>query len=91
MTYCHSCDKHISQKFIKRHNKSKSHLYFHINFVINKYHIGDVFFKDFENIVHEYMIEYNCKFDIFSKIISFEFHNEKKSISIDNTEGEIPL
>ena len=50
MTYCHSCDKYISQKFIKKHNKSKTHLYFHNNFVINKYHIGDVLWKDFENI-----------------------------------------
>ncbi len=53
MTYCHSCDKYISQKFIKKHNKSKTHLYFHNNFVINKYHIGDVLWKDFENIIRD--------------------------------------
>ena len=37
MTFCHSCDKIISQSFIKKHNKSKSHLYFYNNFLINKY------------------------------------------------------
>ena len=35
MAYCHSCDKTISQKFIKKHSKSKTHLYFYNNFVIN--------------------------------------------------------
>ena len=49
MIYCDSCDKNISQKFIKKHNKSKTHLYFYNNFVINKYYIGDVLWRDFEN------------------------------------------
>ena len=92
MTYCHSCDKFHSQKFIKKkHNKSKTHLYFHNNFVINKYHIGDVFFKDFENIVHDYIIDYNSNINSFSILINFELNNEKKSISVDNIEGQIPL
>ena len=42
MTYCLSCDNNISQKYMKKHNKSKAHLYFYNNFVINKYYIGDV-------------------------------------------------
>ena len=91
MTYCHSCDKYISQKFIKKHNKSKTHLYFHNNFVINKYYIGDVFFKDFENIVHDYITEYNYKFDSFSILINFELNNDKMFFSIVNIESEIPL
>ena len=89
--YCHSCDKIISQKFLKRHNKSKSHLYFHNNFVINKYHIGDIFFKDFENIIHDYINEYNCKFYCFYIKIDFQLNNENYTISIDNIEGQIPL
>ena len=91
MIYCHSCDKSISQKFMKKHNKSKSHLYFHNNIVINKYHIGDVLFKDFENIIRDYINEYNNKFYSFSIKIDFELNNENYTISIDNIEGQIPL
>ena len=91
MTYCHSCDKYISQKFIKKHNKSKTHLYFHNNFVINKYHIGDVLWKDFENIIHDYINDYNDKFYSFSILINFQLNNENMSISIDNIDGEVPL
>ena len=91
MTYCHSCDKNISKKFIKKHNKSKTHLYFHNNFVINKYYIGDVLWKDFENIIHDYINEYNNKFYSFSVLINFQLNNENMSISIDNIEGQIPL
>ena len=91
MTYCHSCDKNISQKFIKRHNKSKSHFYFHNNFVINKYHIGNILWKDFENIIHDYINEYNTKFNSFHIVINFKLDNENMSISVDNIEGEVAL
>ena len=91
MIHCRSCDKEISQKFIKKHNKSKSHLYFLNNFVIKKYHIGDVLWKDFENIINDYINEYNNKFNSFSIKIDFQLNNENNTISIDNVEGEIPL
>ena len=91
MTYCLSCDKMISQKFIKKHNKSKTHLYFHNNIVIDKYHIGDVLFKNFENIIRDYINEYNNKFYSFSIKTDFQLNNENNFISISNIEGEIPL
>ena len=77
MVYCHSCDKNISQKNIKRHNRSKSNLYFYNNFVINKYYTGDILWKDFENIIHDYITEYNYKFISFSILINFNLNNEK--------------
>ena len=91
MTYCHSCDKNISQKFIRKHNKSKSHLCFHNNFVINKYYIGDVLWKDFQNIIRDYINEYNNKFNSFSILVNFQLNKENMCISIDNIEGERPL
>ena len=91
MIYCHSCDKNISKNFIKKHNKSKTHKYFHNNIVINKYHIGDVLWKDFENIIRDYIKEYNCKFYSFSIKIDYQLNNENNTISISNIEGEIPL
>ena len=91
MTYCHSCDKNISQKYIRKHNKSKTHLYFYNNFVINKYYIGDVLWKDFENIIRDYIKDYNNKFNFFSILVNFQLEKENFNISIDNIEGEIPL
>ena len=91
MTYCPSCDKNISQKFIKRHNKSKSHLYFHNNFVINKHYINNIQWKDFENAIRDYIDEYNTKFNYFSIKIEFQLKNDKHSIAINNIDGEIPL
>ena len=88
MIYCDSCDKNISQKFIKKHNKSKTHLYFYKNFVINKYYIGDVLWNDFENIIRDYINEHNNKFDSFSIKVNFQLNNENMYISI---EGKIPL
>ena len=91
MTYCHSCDKNISQKFITKHNKSKTHLYFCNNFVINKYYIGDVLWKDFQNIIRDYINDYDNKFNSFSILVNFQLDKENMSISIDNIEREIPL
>ena len=91
MTYCHCCDKIISQKIIKKHNKAKTHLYFYNNFVINKYYIGDVLWKDFQNIIRDYINDYNNKFNSFSIVVHFQLNKKNMSISIDNIEGEIPL
>ena len=91
MIYCHSCDRNISNKFIKRHNKSKTHLYFHNNYVIKKYYINDVLWKDFENIIKYYIDNYNTKFNSFSIKIDFQLNDNKYSIAIDNIEGQILL
>ena len=91
MIYCHCCDKNISQKFIKKHNKSKTHLYFYNNFIINKYYIGNVLWKDFENIIRDCMNEYNNKINSFSILVNFQLDKENMIISIDNVEGQKPL
>ena len=91
MGCCHCCDKNISQTFIRKHNKSKTHLYFHNIFVIKKYYIGDVLWKDFQNIIRDYINDYNNKFNSFSILVNFQLDKENKNISTDNIEGEIPL
>ena len=83
MTFCHSCDKIINHNFIKKHNKPKTHLYFYNNFVINKYYIGDVLWKNFQNIIRDYMNEYNSKFYSFSMLVKFQLNEENISISIE--------
>ena len=91
MTYCDCCDKNISQKFIKKHNKSKTHLYFYNNFVINKYYIGDVLWRDFGSIIHEYIDIYNNKFNCFSIKVDFQLNKENFSFSIDNIDGQTSM
>ena len=91
MIYCDCCHKYIPKKFIKKHNKSKTHSYFCNNFVINKYNIGSVLWKDFENIIQYYINDFNAKFNSFSILLNFKLDNENMSISIDNIEGQVPL
>ena len=91
MTYCHICDKNISQKFIRNYNKSKTHLYFYNNFIINRYYIGNVLWENFENILHNFINEYNTKFQAFSIVIRCILDDENINISIDNKDGEVPL
>ena len=91
MIYCHSCDKYISKNFIRKHNKSKTHIYFYNNYVINKFYIGNVLFKNLENIIKEYINEYNTKFHSFSIKIDFQIINDNYSFGINNIHGEIPL
>ena len=91
MIYCQSCDKNISNKFIKKHNKSKTHLNFHNNFVINKHYISSVLWRDFEIIIKDYIDDYNTKFHYFSIKIEFVLNDSKYCIAINNNDIEIPL
>ena len=89
--YCQHCNKSVNHIFKRKHNKSKTHLYMYYNIVIDKYNIGDVLWMDFENIIRDYIKDYNNKFNSFSIKIDFKLDNEDFSISIDNIEGEMPL
>ena len=91
MIYCHCCDKNISQKFIRKQNKSKTNLYFYNNFVINKYYIGGVSWEDFGNIFHEYIDIYNNKFDSFSIKVDFQLNKENFSTFIDNIDRQTSM
>ena len=88
MTYCYSCDKNISHKSIKRHNKSKTHLYFHKNIVINKYYIGDVLLEDLGYNIIEYIEIYNKKFNCFYIKVDSQINKENNSIIIDYIDGQ---
>ena len=61
--YCQHCDKSFNNKFKQKHIKSKKHLYMYNNIVINKHIIGNIPFSDLEKIIHQYITEYNTKFD----------------------------
>ena len=59
--------------------------------MIHRYYIGDILWKDFENIIHDYINNYNNKFSSFSILFKLQLNNENKIISADNINGEIPL
>ena len=82
--YCEHCDKTINRNFKRKHIKSKNHFYMYNNIVTNKYDIGDVYFSDFENVIHEYIIEQNTKFDSFSILVKCKLYGEDINISIIN-------
>ena len=58
---------------------------------MNKFYIGDLLWKDFENIIRDYVNDYNSKFKSFSILVNFQLDKENMSISVDNIEGQIPL
>ena len=89
--YCPHCDKSFNNKFKQKHIKSKKHLYMYNNIVINKYNIGDVYFSDLEDIINEYIMEYNTKFNSFSILVKCNIYGENINISINNRNEFIPL
>ena len=89
--YCHHCDKSFNRIFKRRHIKSKSHLYNYYNIVINKYNIADVLWSNFENIIHDYIKDFDNKFYSFTVLVKCELDNEILNISVDNIEGVVFL
>ena len=83
--YCQHCDKSYNHIFKRRH--IKSHLYMYHNIVINKYNIGDVYWSDFENIIQEYIRNFDKKFYYFTILVKCTLDDEILNISIDNIDG----
>ena len=89
--YCQHCNKSFNNKFKQKHLKSKKHLYMYNDIVINKHNIGNIPFSDLENIIHQYITEYNTKFDSFSILVKCNLYGEDINISINNRNDSIPL
>ena len=89
--YCQHCDKSINYKSKENHIKTKKHLYMYNNFVINKHNIGNIPFSDLENIINEYITDYNTKFNSFSILVKCNLYNNDINISIDNRSDSIFL
>ena len=89
--YCQHCDKSFNNKVKQKHIKSKKHLYMYNNIVINKYNIGDVYFSNLEDIINEYIMEYNTKFYSFSILVKCNLYGKAINISINNRNESILL
>ena len=89
--YCHHCDKSYNHINKQRHIKTKSHLYMYHNIIINKYDIGDVYWCNFENIIYEYIKDFDNKFYYFTILVKCKLNDEMINISVDNIEESIFL
>ena len=89
--YCQHCNKSINYKSKQKHIKTKKHLYMYNNFVINNHNIGNIPFSDLENIIHQYIKEYNTKFDSFSILVKCNLYGKDLNISINNRNESILL
>ena len=91
LCYCHHCEKSFNHIYKRKHIKSKSHLYNYYNIVINKYTIGDVPWSNFENIIHDYIKDFDNKFYSFTVLVKCKLDNEILNISVDNIKGAVFL
>ena len=89
--YCQHCDKSINHIFKRKHIKSKSHLYMYYNIVINKYNIGNLYWSDFESVIHDYIKNFDKKFYYFTILVKCMLDCENLNISIDNIDGSVFL
>ena len=89
--YCQDCDKYINRRSKTKHINSKAHLYLYYNIITNKYNIGDVYWCDLVEMIHEYMMINLCKFRKFSTVVKCKIDNKDISILIDKIKGYIPF
>ena len=89
--YCQDCDKYIIRRSKTNYINSKAHLYMYYNIITNKYNIGDVYWCDFVETIHEYMMINLFKFLKFSTVVKCKIDNKDVSILIDKIKGYVPF
>ena len=81
--YCEICDKTINRKSKTKHINSKTHLNTYFNIVINKHIFGDVFWIDFEETIHEYIVNHSYKFQSFTTTVECKLDDEDINYSVN--------
>ena len=59
--------------------------------VTNKYNIGDVYWRVFEGVIREHMMNNFSKFFLFSTVVKCKIDNEDVSISVSGIDNCVPL
>ena len=59
--------------------------------ITSKYNIGDVYWGDIENVIHEYMDENSTKFYGFPVVVRCKLNDEDISNTVDGHKGYAPL
>ena len=88
--YCEICDKTINRKSKTKHIRSKNHL--HMNsYVRQKHTLGDVYWKDFEKVLRNYVDDNRLKFPVFKTLIECELCNENLMFCSDKTRKRVRI
>ena len=73
--YCEICDKTISNKPRKKHNRTESHDFMK-NYVTNNYNYNDIVWDDVEDIIHDNIIIHKNKFNEFKTCVSCKIKDD---------------
>ena len=88
--YCDISVITINRKSKTKHIKSNSHSYMN-SYIREKHTIGDVFWKDFEEILHHYIMDNVLKFPFFKTLIECDLFNENIKFSSVEFEMRVRL
>ena len=88
--YCNICGKTIKRKSKTKHIKSKGHSYMNSS-VREKHTLGDVYWNDFEGILHHYINVNILKFPFFKTLIECDLYGENIKFSSDEYEMRVRL
>ena len=79
--YCNSCDKSDKIKSKKKHLNSQLHKNL-FKQVINRYTIENPDFFQIENIIKNYIRDYNKKFEFYAVICKWKIHFSNTVVTV---------
>ena len=88
--YCKICDKTINRKLGTHHIKSKGHSYMN-SYVREKHAVGDIYWRDFEEIIRHFVNANRFKFPVFKILIECELYSENINFHSDEHEMKVML
>ena len=88
--YCKICDKTINRKSRTHHIKSKGHSYMN-SYVRDKHSLGDIYWRDFEEIIRHYVNANRFNFPVFKTLIECELYSENIKFHSDEHEMKVML
>ena len=86
--YCDVCDKTIKNKSKTIHLKSKNHLHMQ-SYVREKHIVGDIYWKDFYRVIHNFVNNNRKKFPIFKTLVRCNVFNKELGICYDKTKKRL--
>ena len=82
--YCKLCDKSIKIKSKKKHLKSSNHKSLSMS-IISRYSITNPDFPNIDNILKNYFLDYNKKFDFYLIICKWKLHFSDTIVNVTTT------
>ena len=86
--YCEICDKTIKNKSKTKHLKSKNHIHMK-SYVRDEHIVGDINWKDFFRVIHNYVDINRKTFPIFKTVVRCKLFNKDLVICYDKTKKRL--